>query len=305
MMNRKVDYHIPVLFEESIDALCINPDGVYVDATFGGGGHSRAIFENLSEHGKLIAFDQDQEAMSNAWEAKNFHFVLSNFSHLKRQLKLLGVNSVDGLFADFGVSSHQFDESKRGFSIRFDARLDMRMSKESALSAWHVVNEYSEEEIARVLYYYGDIKASRIIAKKIVDKRNEGEINSTFELMEIVRSFAKRTKESKFFAQIFQAIRIEVNQELQAIKDLLTQAAEVMKPNGRLVIISYHSLEDRLVKNYVKRGSFEGQVSKDFYGNILKPFDEIVRNPITPSEQEIQTNSRSRSAKLRIAKRNG
>lgn len=303
-MENNTTYHIPVLFKESIDALQINPAGTYVDVTFGGGGHAREIFNRLNEHGRLIVFDQDPDAKKNAWEAPNFHFVPANFSFLKNHLRLLNIKQIDGLLADLGVSSHQFDEAERGFSIREDAALDMRMNQQADLSAFKVVNEYDESALTAILKNYGELTNARLIAREIILKRSEKLIETTGELMSIISRFAPKFKDHKFFAQVFQAIRIEVNQELEVLKNLLIQSSELLAENGRLVVISYHSLEDRLVKNFMKRGSFNGEVKKDFFGNILKPLTEVVRHPIVPSDEEIKRNTRARSAKLRIAVKN-
>jgi 16S rRNA (cytosine1402-N4)-methyltransferase len=303
-MENNTTYHIPVLFKECIDALQINPAGTYVDVTFGGGGHAREIFSQLNEHGRLIVFDQDPDAKKNAWEASNFHFVPANFSFLKNHLRLLNIKQIDGLLADLGVSSHQFDEAERGFTIRENAALDMRMNQNAELSAFKVVNTYDEGALTSILRNYGELSNARLLAQEIVLKRTEKPIETTSELMSILSRFAPKFKDHKFYAQVFQAIRIEVNQELEVLKSLLVQSTEMLAPKGRLVVISYHSLEDRLVKNYMKRGSFEGEVQKDFFGNVLKPLNEIVRHPIVPSEEEIQRNTRARSAKLRIAEKN-
>lgn len=303
-MENNTTYHIPVLFQESIDALQINPAGVYVDVTFGGGGHSREIFSRLNERGKLIVFDQDPDAKKNAWEAPNFYFVPANFSFLKNHLRLLGITKIDGLLADLGVSSHQFDEAERGFTIREDAALDMRMNQNAELSAFKVVNEYDEAALTSIFKNYGELNNARLLAREIILKRAEKPIQSTGELMAVLSRYAPKFKDHKFFAQVFQAIRIEVNQELEVLKNLLVQATDLLSPGGRLVVISYHSLEDRLVKNFMKRGSFEGQVEKDFFGNVLKPLTEVVRHPIVPTEEEIKRNTRARSAKLRIAEKN-
>lgn len=303
-MENNTAYHIPVLFQESIDALQINPAGTYVDVTFGGGGHAREIFSRLNEQGKLIVFDQDPDAKKNAWEASNFHFVPANFSFLKNHLRLLNIKQIDGLLADLGVSSHQFDEAERGFTIRENAALDMRMNQNAELSAFAVVNTYDEGALTSIFRNYGELFNARLLAQEIVLKRTEKPIETTSELMSILSRFAPKFKDHKFYAQIFQAIRIEVNQELEVLKSLLVQTTEMLAPKGRLVVISYHSLEDRLVKNYMKRGSFEGEIQKDFFGNVLKPLNEVVRHPIVPSEEEIQRNTRARSAKLRIAEKN-
>jgi len=291
------------MLQECLDGLDIQPDGVYVDVTFGGGGHARAIFEQLSEKGKLIAFDQDPDAAKNAWEAPNFFFFASNFSFLKNQLRMLGIQQVDGILADLGVSSHQFNEPKRGFSIRSDEKLDMRMNQQSELSAYNIVNEWGEDELISIFQKYGEVKSPRRIAQRICTDRDRGTLKTTGDLVSLLEPLAPKFKENKFYAQVFQAIRIAVNDEMRVLEELLEQTVDVIKPGGRLVVESYHSLEDRLVKNYVKRGSFDGKITKDFYGNVIKPFDEVVRKPISPSEEEIEKNTRARSAKLRIAVR--
>jgi 16S rRNA (cytosine1402-N4)-methyltransferase len=303
-MENNTTYHIPVMLHECIEGLAINPDGVYVDVTFGGGGHSKEIYKKLSGKGTLIVFDQDPDAKENTWEADNFHFVASNFAFISNHLRLLGFKQVDGILADLGVSSHQFDEETRGFSIRANAPLDMRMNKDGELSAAMVVNEYEEHELIRIFRTYGELSNARKIAGEIVKHRTVKRIKTTNDLMDILSSCAPKFKEHKFFAQVFQAIRIEVNQELMVLEKFLEQTKDCLKPGGRLVVMSYHSLEDRLVKNYLKRGSINGEITKDFYGNILKPFTEINRHPIIPSEEEIENNTRARSAKLRIAERN-
>jgi len=300
-MENNTVYHIPVLFNECLEGLNIKPDGIYVDVTFGGGGHSKAIFNALSNKGKLFVFDQDEAAEQNVWKAPNFQFISANFSYLKNHLKLYNISAIDGLIADLGVSSYQFDEPNRGFSIRENARLDMRMNQKAKLSAYDVVNHYEEEKLVSIFKHYGELSASRAMAATIVSKRAVNPILTTLELIEVLRRFAPKFKDHKFFAQVFQAIRIEVNQELEVLKSMLQQAADLLKPQGRLVVMSYHSLEDRLVKNFMKRGSFDGSIKKDFFGNLLKPLDEVTRHPIVPDEKEIERNSRSRSAKLRIA----
>ncbi len=304
-MENNTTYHIPVMLHECIDGLEINPDGVYVDVTFGGGGHSKEIFKKLSSKGKLIVFDQDPDAKENAWEADNFYFVAANFAFISNHLRLLGIKQVDGILADLGVSSHQFDEETRGFSIRANAPLDMRMNKHGELSAKSVVNEYDEFELVKIFRSYGELSNARKIAGEIVKARASRKINTTNDLMDVLGKCAPKFKEHKFFAQVFQAIRIEVNQELEVLEKFLEQTADVMAPNGRLVVMSYHSLEDRLVKNYMKRGSIHGEITKDFFGNVLKPFTEVNRHPIIPTEDEIELNTRARSAKLRIAEKNG
>jgi len=302
-MENNTAYHIPVLFNECIEGLNIKPDGIYVDVTFGGGGHSKAIFNSLNNKGKLFAFDQDEAAQRNAWKAPNFQLIAANFCYLKNHLKLYNISAIDGLFADLGVSSYQFDEPNRGFSIRENARLDMRMNQKAKLSAYDVVNHYEEDKLIDIFKHFGELSSSRAIAATIVVKRAVNPIMTTLELMEVLRHFAPKFKDHKFFAQVFQAIRIEVNQELEVLKSMLEQAADLLQPQGRLVVMSYHSLEDRLVKNFMKRGSFDGNIKKDFFGNVQKPLNEVTRHPIVPNEKEIELNSRSRSAKLRIAEK--
>jgi 16S rRNA (cytosine1402-N4)-methyltransferase len=304
-MDKKIPYHIPVLLQECIQGLEIKPEGVYVDVTFGGGGHAKEIFKQINDQGKLIVFDQDAAANENTWEAPNFYFVPSNFIYLSNHLKAHKFDSIDGLLADLGVSSHQFDLPERGFSIREDASLDMRMNQNIERSAFEVVNLDSEDKLISIFRYYGELSNSRALASEIIRQRASKSIKTTFELMAVLKPFAPKFKDHKFYAQVFQAIRIEVNQELEALKQLLLQSSELLKPGGRLVVISYHSLEDRLVKNFMKRGSFEGEIQKDFFGNILKPFKELIKHPLVPSEDEIRLNSRARSAKLRIAEKNG
>ncbi len=302
-MENNSTYHIPVMLKECLEGLKIDPNGIYVDVTFGGGGHSRAIFEHLSPQGKLIAFDQDPDALRNVWDAPNFHFVPSNFAFIGNHLRMLGISKVDGVLADLGVSSHQFDEAERGFTIRANAPLDMRMNQSGDLTAAKLVNTYEEHELTRVFRSYGELTNARKISSELVRKRADHKIKSTGDLMDALSSCAPRHKEHKFYAQVFQALRIEVNGELDVLEKLLVQSAEILKPGGRLVVMSYHSLEDRLVKNFMKRGSIDGEISKDFFGNVLKPFDEVVRHPIVPSEEETELNSRARSAKLRIAEK--
>jgi 16S rRNA (cytosine1402-N4)-methyltransferase len=293
------------MLQECIEGLSIHPDGTYVDVTFGGGGHAKEIYKKLSSKGKLIVFDQDPDAKANAWEADNFYFIAANFAYISNHLRMMGIKHVDGIIADLGVSSHQFDEETRGFSIRANAPLDMRMNKEGELSAEYVVNEYSERDLMNLFRTYGELSNARRITNEILKARAAKKIKTTAELMEILGPCAPRFKEHKFFAQVFQAIRIEVNQELEVLEKFLLQMDDCIQPGGRLVVMSYHSLEDRLVKNYMKRGSIHGEITKDFFGNVLKPFSEINRHPIIPSEEEIERNTRARSAKLRIAERNG
>jgi 16S rRNA (cytosine1402-N4)-methyltransferase len=305
MTNKEeVVYHVPVMLQPCLDGLNIHPDGIYVDVTFGGGGHSREIFKHLSPKGQLIVFDQDPDAAKNAWEAPNFHFIASNFSFLKNHLRMLKIDKVDGILADLGVSSHQFDAGNRGFSIRSNDPLDMRMNQSGDFSAFNVINEYEEEELIKILRKYGELTSPGKIAGTICRARQKAPIQTTGELMEALAPIAPKFKDHKFFAQVFQALRIEVNNEMDVLEKFLLQCPEVLKDDGRLVVMSYHSLEDRLVKNFMKRGHLDGSIEKDFYGNVLKPLTEITRKPITPTEAEIEKNSRARSAKLRIAVKN-
>lgn len=299
------EYHVPVMLRECVEGLAIKPDGNYVDVTFGGGGHSKEILRYLNEQGRLFGFDQDVDARQNALaiENRSFTFVQANFRHLKRYLKLHGVAQVDGILADLGISSHQIDAESRGFSIRGNAELDMRMDRQAKLSAKEVVNTYSEAQLHKLLGIYGEIKNAKTAAARIVSQRFGGAIQTTGELMELLKPIAPRNKENKYFAQVFQAIRIEVNDEMGALEDFLEQAAEVIRPGGRLVIESYHSLEDRMVKNFINKGKIFGEVEKDFFGNELKPFKALNRKPIVANQQELTKNTRSRSAKLRIAVR--
>ncbi len=288
-----------------LEGLALVSNGIYVDVTFGGGGHSKAIFSELSEQGQLVVFDQDPDAQQNAWTAPNFHFVAANFAFLRNHLRALGHLQVDGILADLGVSSHQFDAAHRGFTIREDAPLDMRMNRNSGKSVAALIAEADEQTLANILYQYGELRNSRTLAAALVRYRDNAPIATTFDLIKALERFAPKFKDHKFYAQVFQAFRIEVNQEMQVLKDFLTQAALVLKPGGRLVVMSYHSLEDRLVKNFLKRGSFSGEIEKDFFGNIQKPFTEINRHPIVAGPEECSLNSRARSAKLRIAVKNG
>lgn len=295
-------YHIPVLLQASVDGLNINPNGTYVDATFGGGGHSREILKRLDK-GKLYAFDQDPDAAANTPNDGRFTLIPQNFSNALRFLRLEGVRKIDGLLADFGVSSHQFDQEERGFSIRGNASLDMRMNQRSDLTAAKILNEYPAQEIYLILKNYGEVDKAYYISKRIESFRSTHTINNTDDLKLALQPFMPRGKENKFLAQVFQALRIEVNQEMEALKALLTQSIKLIKPGGRLVCISYHSLEDRLVKHMMKMGKFEGTLEKDFFGNPLKPFATIQTKAIIPDEDEIKSNPRARSAKLRIAER--
>lgn len=298
--NEVVMYHSPVLLKEAVDGLAVNPEGTYVDVTFGGGGHSRRILSELSA-GKLFAFDRDADAHANEIEDERFTLIKQNFRYLRNFLRLHKAIPFDGLLADLGVSSHQFDEPGRGFSIRFDADLDMRMDTSGGLTAKQVVNEYEETELVRILRMYGELKNAGNVAKTIVSARADEVISTTGELMTILDRFAKGVKRNQFFARVFQALRIEVNDELKALEDLLEQAAEGLASGGRLVVISYHSLEDRLVKHFMRSGNFSGSVEKDFYGNILRPLDPVPGGVIVPTEEELKENPRARSAKMRIA----
>ncbi|WHF50716.1 16S rRNA (cytosine(1402)-N(4))-methyltransferase RsmH [Chryseobacterium gotjawalense] len=291
-------YHNPVLLKKSVDDLVTNPDGIYVDCTFGGGGHSREILSRLSEKGKLYAFDQDLDALKNTIDDPRFTLINQNFRFLENALMMYGVSKVDGILADFGVSSHQFDEAERGFSTRSNAPLDMRMNVMQLLDAKKVINEYEEEHLADILYQYGEIRESRKLAREIVNHRKLKPIETTEDLKKLF-SYIPQFKQNKVFAQIFQAIRIEVNQELEVIKELLVQAHRMLKPGGRLVAISYHSLEDRLVKRFLKNGMFEGEPARDIYGNYDKTFDLLQTKAVVPDSEEIKENSRARSAKLR------
>ncbi len=297
------EYHQPVMLHESIEGLNIQPEGTYVDVTFGGGGHSRAIMEHLGGNGRLLAFDQDADAIQNSIDDSRFTLIHENFKHLKAFLRLNGVRQIDGLIADLGVSSHQFDEAARGFSTRFDATLDLRMDQRQALSAQELVNDYEEDELAKVLTLYGELPNARAMAKSICTQRRTAPITTTFELRDAVKRHLPHGQENKFLAMLFQALRIEVNGELEALQLMLEQSAQVLRPGGRLVVIAYHSLEDRLVKNFIKTGNFEGKLEKDFFGNPLTTFAQISRKAITPGEEELQRNNRSRSAKLRIAEK--
>lgn len=296
-----VVYHIPALLHETVDGLNIKPDGIYVDVTFGGGGHSKEILSKLSSKGKLIGFDQDLDALANVPDDPRFTFIRSNFKYLKNFLKYHGIHKVDGVLADLGVSSHHFDEEERGFSFRFDGQLDMRMNKEAQLTAEKVVNTYSEEQLADIFYLYGELHNARKIARTLVKSREQAPIIKIFQLVEVLKPFFSRDKEKKDMARVFQALRIEVNQELDALKQLLISTIEVLKPGGRISVLTYHSLEDRLVKNFFRSGNFEGKIEKDFFGNVLAPFKQVNNKVIVATDEEISKNSRVRSAKLRIA----
>ncbi|MFV0146970.1 16S rRNA (cytosine(1402)-N(4))-methyltransferase RsmH [Empedobacter falsenii] len=297
------EYHNPVLLKDSVDALIINESGIYVDCTFGGGGHSREILNRLDQNGKLFSFDQDVDAIRNKIDDDRFELVEQNFRFLKNNLRFRGVKQVDGVLGDLGVSSHQFDTPERGFSTRFDGELDMRMNQNAALSAKTIINEYEEEELTRIFYDFGELQGSYRLAREVVKARADKQIETIEELKQVF-SFIPKMKENKFFAQMFQALRIEVNDEMAALKDMLTQCGEVIKPGGRLVIISYHSLEDRLTKRYMKNGMFEGEPERDMYGNWSAPFKPLQSKVIVPTQEEINENPRARSAKMRIAVRN-
>ncbi len=296
-------YHIPALLSETIEGLNIKPDGVYVDVTFGGGGHSREIIAQLGPKGKLLGFDQDLDAVKNSIDDKRFTFVRSNFRYLKNFLKYHNIEKVDGILADLGVSSHHFDEAERGFSFRFDGALDMRMNTESKLTAAVILNTYTEEQLADVFYLYGELHNSRKIARTIVQSRTQKPIERIFQFIEILKPYFGREKEKKDMARVFQALRIEVNKEMEVLEELLIQSLDVLNKGGRLAILTYHSLEDRLVKNYFRSGNFEGKLEKDFYGNIIAPLKPVNNKVIIASDEEINRNPRARSAKLRVAER--
>jgi 16S rRNA (cytosine1402-N4)-methyltransferase len=295
-------YHVPVMLKECIEGLEIKPDGVYVDVTFGGGGHTKEILKHI-KGGKVFSFDQDNDAKANAEQIKESSFTLveANFRYLKRYLKLNGIAQIDGLLADLGISSHQIDSAERGFSTRFDAELDMRMDRNTEKTAKDIVSTYSEKDLHRIFGMYGEVTNARTLAAAIVKSRANNKINTVEELKKQIQHLAPRGKENKYFAQVFQALRIEVNDELKALEEMLVQAGEVLKPGGRLVVMSYHSLEDRLVKNYIGKGLFHGEPEKDVYGNYYKPFEAENRKPIEATEEEVAVNKRARSAKLRIA----
>ena len=304
MTTEEMTYHQPVLLHQSIDGMNIHKDGIYVDVTFGGGGHSREILKRLEGKAHLYSFDQDADAEQNIVDNPRFTFVRSNFRYLKNFLKYYGEQEgIDGLLADLGVSSHHFDDAERGFSFRFDAPLDMRMNQRAKQTAADIVNSYNEPALANIFYYYGELKNSRQIAAAIVKERNNKRIETTGELQTIVQPFFGRDREKKELAKVFQALRIEVNHEMDALKEMLAAATEMLKPGGRLVVITYHSLEDRMVKNIMKTGSIDGDETKDFFGNTSSPFKLITRKPIIPDADEQAMNPRSRSAKLRVAER--
>ena len=297
-----MEYHNPVLLNECIEGLNIKPTGIYVDVTFGGGGHSKLILKNL-KGGKLFAFDQDENAHKNTLSEDGFKLIDANFRHLKNFLRMEGVRKIDGLLADLGVSSHQFDVAERGFSIRFNGELDMRMNTNSSFSAKEVVNEYAQQDLANVLYKYGELRNSRAIARAIVESSKQEAIVTTNHLIDVVGHMVPEKNRNQFLARIFQAIRIEVNDEMKALEEMLLDAVDMLNEGGRLVVLSYHSLEDRMVKNLMKKGKFEGELEKDFFGNSIKDLTEITRKVIVASKQQIEENTRARSAKLRIAEK--
>jgi len=301
-MTTTMEYHNPVLLHPTVDGLNIKPDGIYVDVTFGGGGHSKEILKRLGPNGKLFAFDQDEDALANALPDERFTLINENFRFIKRFLRFHGVKSVDGILADLGVSSHQFDVPERGFSTRFDADLDMRMNQKSDLNAYRVVNEYEEQDLRRVFFDYGELKNAPVLARTIVEAREHRPIKTTDELKEVLAKYLPERVKNKILAQIYQAIRIEVNQEMDVLKEFIEQSLEILKPGGRFSVISYHSLEDRLVKRFIKNGMFEGEPERDFFGNFSVPFKTIGKL-IVPDDAEIKINNRARSAKLRIAEK--
>ncbi len=295
-------YHNPVLLQETIELLAIKPEGTYVDVTFGGGGHSKAILDKLTT-GRLLAFDQDKDALSNTIHDPRFQLINQNFKFLTNFLKFYKAFPVDGILADLGISSFQIDNPSRGFSTRFEGDLDLRMDQNSGVSARHVINNYNGDDLKRMFKLYGEFDNAYHIAQRLVNARVDAEISTTSELKEVLNPLAEKGRENKFFARIFQALRIEVNNEMEVLKELLAQSNNAIKPGGRLVVISYHSLEDRLVKNHMRSGNFEGEIEKDFYGNIVAPFKPLTRKPITAGNEELEENPRSRSAKLRAAER--
>ena len=295
-------YHVPVLLEESVSGLNIDPDGVYLDLTFGGGGHSREILKRLKD-GCLIGFDQDADALANVPDDDRFIFVNHNFRYLRNFLRYCGYDEADGILADLGVSSHEFDEAGRGFSFRFDAELDMRMNQRSRLKATDILNTYSEEDLTRIFRNYGEVDNAKRLVDLIVKARAEKMITRSEEFLQVIAPCVPKQKEKKYLAQVYQALRIEVNGELEALEDMLKEAERALRPGGRLVVITYHSLEDRIVKNFLKSGNFEGKVEKDFYGHVKRNFELVNRKVIVPSEEEIERNPRARSAKLRIAEK--
>ncbi|OCW93826.1 16S rRNA (cytosine(1402)-N(4))-methyltransferase [Macellibacteroides sp. HH-ZS] len=303
MSNKEVCYHIPVMLNECMEGLAIKPDGVYVDVTFGGGGHSKEILSRLGKKGTLYGFDQDADAENNIPEDDRFVFVRSNFRFLSNFMRFHGETEIDGLLADLGVSSHHFDDKDRGFSFRFQGMLDMRMNTRAGKTAADILNTYTEEALSTLFYLYGELKNSRKLASVIVRARETKPLVTTDEFLALITPYIGKDKEKKMLAQVFQALRIEVNDEMRALREMLQQAMHLLKPGGRLVVMTYHSLEDRLVKNFFKSGNFEGTISQDFFGNIQSPFRLINNKVITPSSEEVEVNPRSRSAKLRIAEK--
>ena len=303
MSNKEVCYHIPVMLNECMEGLAIKPDGVYVDVTFGGGGHSKEILSRLGKKGTLYGFDQDADAENNIPEDDRFVFVRSNFRYLSNFMRFHGETEIDGLLADLGVSSHHFDDKDRGFSFRFQGMLDMRMNTRAGKTAADILNTYTEEALSTLFYLYGELKNSRKLASVIVKARETKPLETTDEFLALITPYIGKDKEKKMLAQVFQALRIEVNDEMRALREMLLQAMHLLKPGGRLVVMTYHSLEDRLVKNFFKSGNFEGTISQDFFGNIQSPFRLINNKVITPSSEEVEVNPRSRSAKLRIAEK--
>lgn len=298
-----MNYHNPVLLQTCIDNLITNPSGTYVDVTFGGGGHSRAILNTINSEGKLLAFDQDEDSHANLIDDERFQFVPSNFKNLTRFLQYHRAYPVDGILADLGISSHQIDTAERGFSYSKDGILDMRMNTQAGISAREIINEWDEQQLSRIFFTYGELREGRQLARQIIKKRAEQSINTTLQLSEVLKACLPKGKENKYLSKIFQALRIEVNKEMEVLESFLTQTTAALKPGGRLVIISYHSLEDRLVKNFMRSGNLNGEIEKDFFGNPLTPFKLISRKAIIPDEEEIMTNPRARSAKLRIAEK--
>ena len=302
-MNNTDVYHIPVLLNESIEGLNLHADGIYADMTFGGGGHSKEILRRMGEDCHLYSFDQDEDAEKNIVDDKRFTFVRSNFRYLRNFMRYYGVEQLDGILADLGVSSHHFDDSERGFSFRFDGKLDMRMNKRAGMTAADIVNTYDEEKLADVFYIYGELKNSRKLAATIAKARQQKQITTIGEFLDIIKPLFGREREKKELAKVFQALRIEVNHEMEALKEMLYEATDLLKPGGRLVVITYHSLEDRMVKNLIKAGNIEGKVEQDFYGNVQSPFRAVNNKVIVPTDEEVNQNPRSRSAKLRIAEK--
>lgn len=303
MDDVKQSYHVPVLLEESINGLNLKKGGVYVDVTFGGGGHSKEILRRMDGSGRLYSFDQDEDAERNIVHDDRFTFVRSNFRYLKNFLRYYGVDEVDGILADLGVSSHHFDDSERGFSFRFDGKLDMRMNKRAGTTAADIVNSYDEERLADILYLYGELKNSRKLASVIVRRRNVKPFDTVGDFLETVKPLYGKEREKKEMAKVFQALRIEVNHEMDALKEMLRSATQILRPGGRLAVITYHSLEDRMVKNIIRTGNVEGRMEQDFFGNTIAPYRAINNKVIVPDDNEIETNPRSRSAKLRIAEK--